>query len=122
LIYHAWVNMLFYCDKHPLHLRICLLPPLALTLFWVLFFPILQRGPNDEGQTQKHLLLARRRRFLLSFLLLYSSVVCTNTTSRHFFIIQDLTSSIDADRIYVEQKFLVNWSSSSPSLSGDDPR
>jgi hypothetical protein len=67
LICHARVNVLFYCDKHPLHLRICLLPPLALTPFWVLFTPILQRGPNGEGQTQKHLLLARRRRFKLIF-------------------------------------------------------
>jgi hypothetical protein len=97
-----------------------LLPPLALTPFWVLFSLILQRGPNGEGQMQKHLLLARRRRFLLSFLL-YSSIVCTNATSCHFFIIQDLTSSIDSDHVYVERKFLVNWSSSSPSLSGGWP-
>jgi hypothetical protein len=85
LICHARVNVLFYCDKHPLHLRICLLPPSALTLFCVLFSPILQRGPNGEGQTRKHLLLARRRRSLLSFFL-YSSVVYTSAASCHFFV------------------------------------
>jgi hypothetical protein len=85
LICHARVNMLFYCDKHPLHLRICLLFPLVLTLFWVLFFPILQRGQNDKGQMQRDLLLARWRCFLQNFLL-YSTIVYMNAMSHHFSI------------------------------------
>jgi hypothetical protein len=83
LICHARANVLFCYDRHLLHLRICSLLPLVLTPFWVLFFPILQRDPNSEGQMQRHLLLAHRRRFLLNFLL-YSTVVYTNTMFRHF--------------------------------------
>jgi hypothetical protein len=33
-----------------------------------------------------------------------------------FLCMQDLTSSSDAGRLYVEQKFLMNWRSSSPQL------
>jgi hypothetical protein len=94
------VNVIFYCDKHPLHLWICLLPPSALTPFWVLFSPILQRGPNDEGQMQKHLLLAHRRHFMLSFY--YTPALYIRMQRLATFL------SIDADRVYVERKFLVN--------------
>jgi hypothetical protein len=107
LICHARANMLFCYDRHLLYLRICSLPPLVLTLFWVLFFPILQRDPNSEGQKQRHLLLAHRRRFLLSFfIILHRCIYECNILA--LFYIQDLTSSIDAGRLYVDQKFLVN--------------
>jgi hypothetical protein len=36
-----------------------------------------------------------------------------------FLCMQDLTSSSDAGRLYVEQKFLANWFSSSPQLLMD---
>jgi hypothetical protein len=36
-----------------------------------------------------------------------------------FLCMQDLTSSSDAGRLYVEQNFLANWFSSSPQLPMD---
>jgi hypothetical protein len=33
-----------------------------------------------------------------------------------FLCMQDLTSSIDAGRLYVDRKFLINWFSNSPQL------
>jgi hypothetical protein len=98
--------VLFCYDNHLLHLRMCLLLPLALTLFWVLFFPILQRDLNGEGQMQRHLLLAHRRRFLLFFIILHLCIYERNALP--LLCIQDLTSSIDVGRLYVDWKFLVN--------------
>jgi hypothetical protein len=42
LICHTLENMLFCYGKRLLHLQICLLFPLVLTLFRVLFVPTLQ--------------------------------------------------------------------------------
>jgi hypothetical protein len=33
-----------------------------------------------------------------------------------FLCMQDLTSSIDAGRLYVDRKFIINWFSNSPQL------
>jgi hypothetical protein len=115
----AWSVMLgrvlFWYGRHFLHLWICLLPLLVLTPFWVLFFPILQRGLNGEGQMQRYLLLAHRRCFLLSFFIILHRCIYERNVSP-LFCIQDLTSSIDVGRLYVDRKFLVNCSSSSPQL------
>jgi hypothetical protein len=80
---------------------------LILTPFWALFSLILPRGPNGEGQPKKHLLPAHRRRLLRSFFIIlhhwtYDPRVSPSPCR------QDLTSSIDAGRLYVERKFLVN--------------
>jgi hypothetical protein len=77
LLYRLLVNVPFCCCKRLLHRRICLLPPLVLTLSWVLFSLILPRDPNGEGQPKKCLLPTRRRRLPQS-LLLYSTAVCMN--------------------------------------------
>jgi hypothetical protein len=50
LIRRLLVNAPFCYYKRILHLRICLLFPLVLTLFWALFSLILPRDPNSEGQ------------------------------------------------------------------------
>jgi hypothetical protein len=80
---------------------------LILTLFWASFSLILPRGPNDEGQPKKHLMLARRRHLLQSFFIILHHCIYEHRVSP-FFCIQDLTSSIDDGRLYVERKFLVN--------------
>jgi hypothetical protein len=77
------VNAPFYCCKHLLHRRICLLSLLILTLFWALFCLIIPRDPNGEGQPKKHLLPARQRRLLRSFLL-YFIVIYMNVKARPF--------------------------------------
>jgi hypothetical protein len=89
---------------------------LTLTLFWALFSLILPRGTNSEGQPKKHLLLACRRRLLRSFFIILHHCIYERRVSP-FLYIQDLTSSIDAGRLYVEWKFLANWFSSSPQLT-----
>jgi hypothetical protein len=114
LICHARVNVLFCYGRHLLHLQICSLPPSVLTPFWVLFFPILQRGLNGEGQMQRHLLLTHRRCFLLSFFIIILHHCIYERNVSPLFCIHDLTSSIDVGRLYVDQKFLVNCSSSLP--------
>jgi hypothetical protein len=115
LICRTRANVLFCYDKRFLHLWICLLFPLVLTLFWALFFLTLQLDLNGEGQMQRHLLLARRRRLPLSFIIILHCCIYERSVSL-FFCIQDLTSSIDASRLYVDRKFLVNWFSSLPQL------
>jgi hypothetical protein len=55
------VNVPFYCYMCPLHRQISCLLPLNLTMSSALFSLPLPRGPNDEGQPKKHLLLSRRR-------------------------------------------------------------
>jgi hypothetical protein len=86
LICRTQANVLFCYDKHLLHLQICLLFPLVLTPFWALFFPILQRDPNAEGQMRMHLLLARRRRLLLSFFITLHHCIYERNVSPYFCI------------------------------------
>jgi hypothetical protein len=86
---------------------------LILTPFWVLFFRTLQRDPKGEGQMQRHLLLARRRCLLLSFFITLHHCIYERNVSP-FFYMHDLTSSIDAGHLYVDQKFLANLFSNSP--------
>jgi hypothetical protein len=91
LICHARASVLFCCDKHLLHLWICLLRPLVLTPFRVLFSPILQRDPNGEGQMQRHLLLARRWCFLLIIIIIFHRCVYErNISLMHVKCIHDL--------------------------------
>jgi hypothetical protein len=67
LFYRLLVNILFYCYMHPLRQQICWLLPLVWLLSLALFFLSLPRGPSDEVQPKKRLLLFRRRCPLLSF-------------------------------------------------------
>jgi hypothetical protein len=107
LIHRLLVNAPFCYCKRLLHLRIYLLFPFILTPFWALFSLILPRDPNGKGQMQKHLLLAHRRRLLWSFFIVLHRCIYERKASP-FFCIQDLTSSIDAGRLYVERKFCAN--------------
>jgi hypothetical protein len=66
---------------HPLRQQICWLLPLVRLLSLALFFLSLPRGPSDEVQPKKRLLLFRRRRPLLSFLL-HSIIVYKNVKFR----------------------------------------
>jgi hypothetical protein len=50
-----------------LHRHICWLLPLILTLSLTLFSLPLPRGPNNEVQPKRHLLLFRRRHLLQNF-------------------------------------------------------
>jgi hypothetical protein len=84
-----------------------LLSLLILTLFWALFSLTLPRDPNSEGQPKKHLLPARQRRLLWSFFIILHRCMYEHRVSP-FLCIQDLTSSIEAGRLYVERKFLAN--------------
>jgi hypothetical protein len=61
------VNFPFCCYMRPLHRQICWLLPLIQTLSLAMFSLPLPRGPIDEGQPKKHLLLSHRRRLLLNF-------------------------------------------------------
>jgi hypothetical protein len=82
-LYRLLVNVPFYCYMRPLHRKICWLLPLISTLSLALFSLPLPRGPNDEGQPKKHLLLSRQRRLMQNFLL-HSSVVYKNAEFRLF--------------------------------------
>jgi hypothetical protein len=68
------LNIPFYCYMRPLHRQIYWLLPLTLTPSSAFFSLPLPRGPNDEGQPKKDLLLSCQRRLLQNFWL-HSSVV-----------------------------------------------
>jgi hypothetical protein len=83
LIHRLLVNVPFCCCKRLLHLRICLLFPLIMMLFWALFFLILPRDPNGKGQPKNIYCLLVGEVFCGVFLL-YSIIVYMNVKSRPF--------------------------------------
>jgi hypothetical protein len=66
-LWRLLVDVPFCCYMRPLRRRIRWLLPLIQILSLALFSLPLPRGPNDEGQPKKHLLLSRRRCLLLNF-------------------------------------------------------
>jgi hypothetical protein len=107
LICHAWENMLFCYDRHLIHLQICSLLPFVLTPFWVLFFPILQRDPNGERPNAKVSTARSSTTFSAKFFIILHRCIYERNILP-LLCIQDLTSFIDAGRLYVDRKFLVN--------------
>jgi hypothetical protein len=103
------------CCTHLLHLRICLQYPLNLTLFFGLILPIsLTRSPRLNPSMNASIALSSETSTTKFLMMLHLWIYVLNVTLHC--CMQALTSSMDAGRLYVNLKLLVNCFVSSSQL------
>jgi hypothetical protein len=95
-----------YCYTHLLHLQICLLYPLNLILFSAWFCPSLWLGLLALTQLWMCILLSSETLTAEFFMMLHLWIYALNVSLRC--CTQALTSSMDAGRLYVDLKLLMN--------------